>query len=69
MIHLQSLKGSWEQIKGDLKKKFGKLTDDDLKYVEGEEEVLLGRLERKLGVKREELEKIIKEHTEKPKVK
>ncbi|HEX9510072.1 MAG TPA: CsbD family protein [Puia sp.] len=69
MMHLQSLKGSWEQIKGDLKKKFGKLTDDDLRYVEGEEEVLLGRLERKLGVKREELEKIIKEHMEKPKVK
>ncbi len=68
-MHLQSLKGSWEQIKGDLKKKFGKLTDDDLRYVEGEEEVLLGRLERKLGVKREELEKIIKEHMEKPKVK
>jgi uncharacterized protein YjbJ (UPF0337 family) len=69
MIHLHSLKGSWEQIKGDLKKKFGKLTDDDLKYVEGEEEMLLGRLERKLGVKREELEKILKEHMEKPKVK
>jgi uncharacterized protein YjbJ (UPF0337 family) len=69
MMHLQSLKGSWEQIKGNLKKKFSKLTDDDLKYVEGEEEVLLGRLEQKLGVKREELEKIIKEHMEKPKVK
>jgi uncharacterized protein YjbJ (UPF0337 family) len=69
MMHLHSLKGSWEQIKGDLKKKFGKLTDDDLKYVEGEEEMLLGRLERKLGVKREELEKILKEHMEKPKVK
>jgi len=68
-MHLHSLKGSWEQIKGDLKKKFGKLTDDDLKYVEGEEEMLLGRLERKLGVKREELEKILKEHMEKPKVK
>ena len=69
MMNLQSVKGSWEQIKGDMKKKFGKLTDDDLKYVEGEEEALLGRLEQKLGVKREELEKIIKEHAEKPKVK
>jgi uncharacterized protein YjbJ (UPF0337 family) len=68
MMHLQ-LKGSWEQIKGDLKKKFSKLTDDDLKYVEGEEDVLLGKLEKKLGVKREELEKIIKEHLEKPKTK
>jgi uncharacterized protein YjbJ (UPF0337 family) len=69
MSKLQSLKGHWEQIKGDLKKKFAKLTDDDLKYVEGEEEELLGRLERKLGVKREELEKVMKEHLEKSKVK
>ena len=69
MLHLQSLKGHWEQIKGDLKKKFAKLTDDDLKYVEGEEEELLGRLERKLGVKREELEKVMKEHLEKSKAK
>ena len=69
MLHLSSLKGHWEQIQGDLKKKFAKLTDDDLKYVEGEEEELLGRLQRKLGVTREELEKVMKEHLDKSKVK
>ncbi|HLZ17855.1 MAG TPA: CsbD family protein [Cyclobacteriaceae bacterium] len=69
MLQLSSLKGHWDQIKGDMKKKFAKLTDDDLKYVEGEEEELLGRLEKKLGVKREELEKVMKEHLEKSKVK
>jgi len=69
MLHSLALKGHWEQIKGDLKKKFAKLTDDDLKYVEGEEEELLGRLEKKLGVKREELEKVMKEHLEKAKAK
>jgi uncharacterized protein YjbJ (UPF0337 family) len=68
MLHLQ-LKGHWDQIKGDLKKQFAKLTDDDLKYVEGEEEELLGRLEKKLGVKREELEKVMKAHLEKAKPK
>ena len=68
MLHLQ-LKGHWNQIKGDLKKQFAKLTDDDLKYVEGEEEELLGRLEKKLGVKREELEKAITAHLEKAKKK
>jgi uncharacterized protein YjbJ (UPF0337 family) len=65
MLHLSSLKGHWAEIKGDLKKQFAKLTDDDLKYVEGEEEELLGRLEKKLGVKREELEKVLKEHLDK----
>ncbi len=69
MSKLQSLKGHWDSIKGDLKKKFAKLTDDDLKYVEGEEEELLGRLETKLGVKREEIEKVMKAHLEKPKAK
>jgi uncharacterized protein YjbJ (UPF0337 family) len=65
MLHLSSLKGHWAEIKGDLKKQFAKLTDDDLKYVEGEEEELLGRLEKKLGVKREELEKVLAAHLEK----
>lgn len=69
MLHSLSLKGHWEQVKGGLKKQFAKLTDDDLKYVEGEEEELLGRLEKKLGVKREELEKVMKEHLEKSKAK
>lgn len=43
------IKGSWNEIKGKLKKKYADLTDDDLLYEEGKDEELLGRLQRKLG--------------------
>lgn len=43
------IEGSWTEIKGKLKQKYASLTDDDLLYEEGQEEELLGRLQRKLG--------------------
>ncbi len=49
------IKGNWNQIKGSLKKKYGELTDDDLTYAEGEEEQLLGKLQKKTGKTRQEL--------------
>ncbi len=48
-------KGTWNQIKGKLKQKYGDLTDDDLAYVEGKEDELLGRLQKKTGKMKEEL--------------
>lgn len=53
-------KGNWEMIKGKLKQKYADLTDDDLMYVEGKEDETLGRIQKKLGKSREEVEKILK---------
>lgn len=64
-MNTQSLKGTWEQIKGTLKEKYAKLTDDDLKLVEGKEEETYGKLEKKLGITRDVLEMIIHEHHQK----
>ena len=58
MTNLQ-LKGSWNEVKGKLKQKYGQLTDDDLKFAEGKDDVLLGRLQQKLGKTKEELRKEI----------
>lgn len=49
------IKGHWNEIKGNLKQKYGDLTDDDLKYAEGKEEELLGRLQQKTGKTKEQL--------------
>lgn len=54
------LKGNWTETKGKLKKAYGDLTDDDLKYTEGQEDELIGRLQKKLGKSREEVIKTIK---------
>jgi uncharacterized protein YjbJ (UPF0337 family) len=49
------LKGKWNEIKGKVKQAHGDLTDDDLRYDEGRDDELLGRLQQKLGKSREEL--------------
>lgn len=49
-------KGRWNQIKGKVKQEYGELTDNDLKYVEGKEEELLGKLQEKTGKTKEEVE-------------
>jgi uncharacterized protein YjbJ (UPF0337 family) len=56
MTNLQ-LKGSWNEVKGKLKQKYGQLTDDDLKFAEGKDDELLGRLQQKLGKTKDELRK------------
>jgi uncharacterized protein YjbJ (UPF0337 family) len=58
MTNLQ-LKGSWNEVKGKLKQKYGQLTDDDLKFAEGKDDELLGRLQQKLGKTKDELRKEI----------
>jgi len=48
-------KGSWNEVKGKLKQRYGQLTDHDLTFAEGKDDELLGRLEKRLGKTKEEL--------------
>ncbi len=43
------LTGKWNQMKGDLKKTWGKLTDDDYTYINGDYQKLVGRLQERYG--------------------
>lgn len=54
------IKGNWKEIKGKIKQKYGDLTDDDLAYVEGKEDELLGSLQKKLGKTKDEIASEIK---------
>jgi uncharacterized protein YjbJ (UPF0337 family) len=56
------IKGDWNITKGKLKQKWAKLTDDDLQYVEGKQEELFGRIQKRTGETREAVEKAIKEY-------
>lgn len=56
-MNAQTIKGNWNELKGKLKQKYADLTDDDLLYVEGKEDELLGKLQQKLGKTKEELER------------
>jgi uncharacterized protein YjbJ (UPF0337 family) len=52
-------KGSWNEVKGKLKQKYGQLTDNDLTFAEGKDDELLGRLQQRLGKSKEDLRKEI----------
>ncbi len=54
-----TFKGSWNEAKGKLKQAYGDLTDNDLVYTEGEEDELLGRLQKRLGKTKDEVRKLI----------
>ena len=54
-----TIKGDWNVTKGKLKQQYAELTDDDLRYVEGQEDELVGRIQRRLGKTREEVEKLV----------
>ncbi|MDO8549688.1 MAG: CsbD family protein [Ignavibacteria bacterium] len=49
------IKGNWNEIKGKIKQQWGQLTDDDLKYQEGREDELLGRIQKRTGKTKEEI--------------
>lgn len=49
------IKGNWNQMKGKLKQRYGGLTDNDLKYTEGKEDELVGRIQEATGKSRKEV--------------
>ncbi|WP_395745776.1 CsbD family protein [Prosthecobacter sp.] len=53
------IKGNWNELKGKLKQKYGQLTDDDVVYEKGKEDELYGRLQKRLGKSREEVDRIL----------
>ena len=55
------LKGRWLQVKGEVRRRWGKLTDNDVTEIEGRVEILIGKLQERYGMKREEAEKQINE--------
>jgi len=48
------IKGKWKQLAGNIKTKWGKLTDDDLKIAEGDSQYLAGRIQERYGIAKDE---------------
>ena len=61
MINMQILKGNWEEIKGRLLQRWGKLTNDDLAEFQGDADQLIGLIHRKTGEAYEAVEKHLQE--------
>jgi len=56
------IKGDWNIIKGKLQQKWARLTDDDLQYLDGKKDELLGRIQKRTGETREAVEDAIRKY-------
>jgi uncharacterized protein YjbJ (UPF0337 family) len=52
-MNAEQLQGKWQQIKGEAKIQWGRLTDDDLDQVEGNAQKLAGRIQERYGYEKE----------------
>ena len=60
------LKGKWNQVKGNVRKQWGKLTDDDLDQIQGDSEILMGRIQERYGRTREEAQREVDQWMQNP---
>jgi uncharacterized protein YjbJ (UPF0337 family) len=60
-MNKETLEGKWEQLKGNVRKQWGKLTDDDLDVIQGNIENLIGKLQERYGMTKEEAKKAVDE--------
>jgi uncharacterized protein YjbJ (UPF0337 family) len=56
------LKGNWKQLRGEIQKQWGKLTNDDMDVVEGEYDKLVGRIQERYGYNREEAQREVDDY-------
>ena len=56
-MNWDTIEGNWKELKGKLRSKWAKLTDDDLEHIGGKKDVLVGRLQHHYGMKKDEAER------------
>jgi uncharacterized protein YjbJ (UPF0337 family) len=54
-MNKEQFKGNWRQFKGELKKKWGQFTDDDLMEIEGDYDKFVGSAQKRYGDRKEEV--------------
>jgi uncharacterized protein YjbJ (UPF0337 family) len=59
-----TIKGQWKQLRGKLKSRWGKLTDDDLQVADGNTEYLAGKLQERYGIAKDAADKQVREFGE-----
>jgi uncharacterized protein YjbJ (UPF0337 family) len=60
-MNSDQLQGKWKQVKGSVKERWGKLTDDDLDVINGKHDQLIGKIQEKYGIAREAAQKQVDE--------
>lgn len=63
-MNKDTMEGNWTELKGKVKQKWGKLTDDKLDQVNGKRDQLSGEIQQAYGVSRDEADKQVKDFEE-----
>jgi len=53
-MNADRLQGNWKQVKGSVKERWGKLTDDDIDVIDGQRDQLIGRIQERYGIAKDE---------------
>ena len=61
MMNKDEVSGNWKQFKGKVKEQCGKLTDDDMKVIEGKRDQLVGKVQERYGYAKDQAEKEVKD--------
>jgi uncharacterized protein YjbJ (UPF0337 family) len=61
-MNWDQVEGKWTQYKGKVKEKWGKLTDDDLDVIAGKRDQLVGRIQERYGIAKEQVQKDVDEY-------
>jgi len=61
-MNWEQVKGNWNEFKGEIKERWGRLTDDDLDVIEGRRDQLVGQLQKRYGIAKEEAEQEVEEY-------
>lgn len=60
-MNWDQIKGDWKQAQGKVKQQWGKLTDDDLTYAAGKRDELVGKIQERYGIAKDEADKQVKD--------
>jgi uncharacterized protein YjbJ (UPF0337 family) len=60
-VNWDQIEGQWKQMKGKVKTKWGKLTDDDLTTIAGHKDQLVGRIQERYGIQKDEAERQVQD--------
>jgi uncharacterized protein YjbJ (UPF0337 family) len=58
-MNWDQMQGKWKQVKGEVQRQWGKLTDDDYDVIAGDREKMVGKLQERYGIAREDAERQI----------
>lgn len=60
-MNSDQMQGKWKQMKGTVKERWGKLTDDDVDVINGQNDQLVGKIQEKYGIAKEEAQRQVED--------